>query len=139
MFTNYTGQDNLVFDEYCGDIKIPMLNQYLNINPVQLRGLNCLKYGAYHNVYIISNYAPKELYKEIQITKPDIFQTFYRRLHTIIHIDENGVEHIKRKTIWTAQTDEIDLQLGSREQIQRVIDIADNGNEIISYDKDVKL
>lgn len=59
MFTNYKSQDTLVFDEYCGDIKIPQLNQYLNINPIQLRGLNCVKYGAYHNVYIISNFAPK--------------------------------------------------------------------------------
>ena len=121
------------------DIKIPQLNQYLNINPIQLRGLNCVKYGAYHNVYIISNYAPKELYQDIQRTKPHIFETFMRRLHTIIYIDRNGVEYVKRKTIWTEQTDEIDLQLGSKEQIQRVIDIDDNGNEIISFDKDIRL
>ena len=138
MFTNYTGQDNLVFDEYCGDIKIPTLNQFLNINPIQLRGLNCVKYGAYHNVYIISNFAPKELYKDIQRTSPHIFQTFLRRLHTIIYIDKNGVEHTQRKTIWTAQTDEIDLQLGSKEQIQRVIEFDNNGNEIIIFDKDIK-
>lgn len=139
MFTNYKSQDTLVFDEYCGDIKIPQLNQYLNINPIQLRGLNCVKYGAYHNVCIISNYAPKELYQDIQRTKPNIFETFMRRLHTIIYIDRNGVEHVKRKTIWTAQTNEEDLKLGSKEQIQRVIDIDDNGNEIISFDKDIRL
>lgn len=62
-----------------------------------------------------------------------------RRLHTIIYIDRNGVEHIKRKTIWTEQTDEIDLQLGSKEQIKQVIEYDDNGNEIIIFDKDIKL
>lgn len=139
MFTNYKNQDTLVFDEYCGDIKIPQLNQYLNINPIQLRGLNCVKYGAYHNVYIISNFAPQELYKDIQRTSPQIFATFMRRLHTIIYIDRNGVEHIKRKTIWTAQTNEEDLKLGSKEQIQRVIDIDENGNEVIIFDIDIKL
>ena len=139
MFTNYTGQNNLVFDEYCGDIKIPTMNQYLNINPIELRGLNCLKYGAYHNVYIISNYAPKDLYKDIQRTQPNIFETFMRRLHTIIYIDKNGVEHIKRKTIWTEQTDEIDLQLGSKEQIKQVIEYNENGKEIVIYDKDIRL
>ena len=139
MFTNYKNEDSLVFDEYCGDIKIPQLNQYLNINPIQLRGLNCVKYGAFHNVYIISNFAPKELYKDIQRTNPQIFATFLRRLHTIIYIDKNGDEHIKRKTIWTAQTNEEDLKLGSKEQIQRVIDIDENGNEIIIFDKDIRL
>ena len=46
-----------------------------------------------------------------------------RRLHTIIYIDKNGIEHVKRKTIWTEQTDEIDLQLGLKEQIKQRTEI----------------
>ena len=139
IFTNYEDEDNLVFDEYSGEIKISQLNLYLNVEPAELRGLNCLKYGAYHNVFIISNYAPKDLYKDIQRTQPNIFETFMRRLHTIIYIDKNGIEHLKRKTIWTEQTDEIDLQLGLKEQIKQVIEYNENGEEIVIYDKDIRL
>ena len=119
-------------------MKIQNLNLLLNTEPVELRGLNCLKYGAYHQVYIISNYAPTELYKEIQSKEPEIFQTFYRRLHTIIYIDEDGVEHIKRKTEWAPTTHEEDIQQGITEQIKEVIDYDENGNgKIVFKNKEV--
>lgn len=138
MFTNYKGQDTLVLDEFTDNMKIQNLNLLLNTEPVELRGLNCLKYGAYHQVYIISNYAPTELYKEIQVKQPDIFQTFYRRLHTIIYIDEDGVEHIKRKTEWAPATHEEDIQQGLTEQIKEVIDYDENGNgKIVFKNKEV--
>ena len=138
MFTNYLGQDTLVLDEFTDNMKIQNLNLLLNTEPVELRGLNCLKYGAYHQVYIISNYAPTELYKEVQLKQPDIFQTFYRRLHTIIYIDEDGIEHIKRKTEWAPATHEEDINQGITEQIKEVIDYDENGNgKIVFKNKEV--
>ena len=72
------------------------------------------------------------MYKEIQKHEPKIFQTFNRRLHKIIRIDKNGVEHIERETIWEDCDNDIDKELGLTKQIkQRKI----KAKEFFKHDK----
>ena len=139
MFTNYNFQDNIVFDEFSGKISIGQLNMLLNVEPIELRGLNCVKYGAYHNVYIVSNYSPKELYKEVQQTQPAIFQTFYRRLNTIIHVDKDGKWNYERITEWEDNDDEIDIKMGLTKRTSKVYDINEYGDKILVYDRHKKI
>lgn len=139
MFTNYEFQDNLVFDEFSGKIPITQFNMMLNVEPIELRGLNCVKYGAYHNVYIISNYSPKELYKETQKTEPLIYQTFNRRLNTIIRVDKNGKWIYERETEWEDNDNEIEIKMGLDKRTSKVYDIDKDGNKILIYDRHKKI
>ena len=129
MFTNYTFQDNLILDEFSGNLTIQTLNRMLDHNPFQLRGLSCLKYATYHHVYIISNYKLIDLYKNIQAEKPNIFQALNRRIHKIIYIDPAGKPHIERDTEWEPCTNEKDVADGLTKQIKRTFEIDKNGNE----------
>ena len=138
MFTNYNFQDNLVFDEFTGKIPISHINMLLNVEPIELRGLNCSKYGAYHNVYIISNYSPKELYRETQKTEPMIYQTFNRRLNNIIRVDSNGKWIDERITEWEDVTDEDDLKMGLTKQTSKVYDKDTYGNKVLIFDRHKK-
>lgn len=135
MFTNYNFQDNLVFDEFSGKIPITQFNMMLNVEPIELRGLNCVKYGAYHNVYIISNYSPKELYKETQKTEPLIYQTFNRRLNTIIRVDKDGKWIYERKTEWEDNDNEVEIKLGLDKRTSRVYEYDKHGNKILIFDR----
>lgn len=135
MFTNYDYEDNLILDEFDGSIKLQKLNQLLDVMPIEMRGLNCLKYGVYHHVYIISNYKPTELYSEIKNNQPKIFQSFMRRLHRILYVDENGIERVERDTEWEPCINEIDLEQGLTKQIKRMYSIDRNGKREIIYDR----
>lgn len=134
MFTNYNYENNIVFDEFTGDIKISTLNPILDVGPVQLRGLRTIKYGAYHNVFIVSNYPPTALYTDVQIESPDVFATFMRRIHTIVYIDKEGNQHIQRQTEWEPETDPIDIEQGLTERIKRVCEFDQDGNPIVIFD-----
>jgi len=138
MFTNYSYEDNIVLDEYSGELKIKSLNMLMNNEPYEMRGLGCLKYASFHHVYIISNYSPLELYKDIQKHEPKIFQTFNRRLHKIIRIDKNGVEHIERETIWEDCDNDIDKELGLTKQIKQTIDYNTYGQPVVIFDRHKK-
>lgn len=86
-FTNYKGEKNIVFDEYKGRFPVDFMNKLLDKNPVQLRGLNVVKYACFENVYIISNYSPKELpfYQDLFNQDSIAYKSFERRLHNIVH------------------------------------------------------
>ena len=59
-------------------------------------------------------------------------------MHTIIYIDEDGIEHIKRETNWAPATHEEDLNQGITEQIKEVIEYDENGNgKIVFKNKEV--
>lgn len=135
MFTNYNFQDNLVFDEFSGKIPITQINMMLNVEPIELRGLNCVKYGAYHNVYIISNYSPKELYKEVQKTEPLIYQTFNRRLNTIVRVDKDGKWNYERITEWEDNDNETEINMGLLKRTNKVYDIDGYGNKVLVFDR----
>jgi len=138
MFTNYNFQDNIVFDEFTGKIPISQINMLLNVEPIELRGLNCVKYGAYHNVYIVSNYSPKELYKEIQQTQPAIYQTFYRRLNNIVHVDKDGNWNYERITEWEDNDDEIDIKMGLLKRTSKVYELDSYGIKRLVFDRHSK-
>lgn len=135
MFTNYKYQNNLVLDEFAGQMKIQTLNQLLDVMPFEMRGLGTLKYATFHHVYIISNYKPTELYKQIQEDEPKIFQSFNRRLHKIIYVDDNGQEKIERETFWEDCDNEIDIEQGLTKQISKTIQYDNYGRGHLIYDR----
>lgn len=102
-FTNYRGQPVLLLDEYAGQIDLQTLNKYLDRWPVELRGLNVSKQACYTEVCIISNYAPNQLYTELQSTRPDVYKSFLRRLGTIIRFDSFCVFRTEKEPVSSVQ------------------------------------
>ena len=136
MFTNYNYQDNLILDEFRGNITIQTLNMMLDHNPFQLRGLGCLKFATYHHVYIVSNYKLTDLYKNVQTENLAVFQGLNRRIHKIIRIDPSGKAVIERDTEWEDCTDELDLKDGITKKIKRTYEINSYGQQRDIYNKD---
>ena len=134
-FTYYNYQDNLVLDEFCSGFKLQTLNQLIDVTPFQLRGLGCVKYAVYHNVYIISNFKITELYKNIRETDYRLWKSFNRRIHRIVRIDHDGVDHLERDTEWEPCTNNIDLEQGLTEQIKQTWEYDQYGNKITIYNR----
>jgi len=107
MFTHYNNEKNLLFDEFTGKIEITYMNKLLDRYPVQLRGLNTVKYAAYDNVFIISNLPLSKLYKNIQETEPDIYKAFLRRIGRIIRFDDYKQMHIEKDVYETSHQEEM--------------------------------
>lgn len=135
MFTNYKYQDNIVLDEFAGQMKLQTLNQLLDTKPFEMRGLGCLKYATFHHIYIISNYKPTELYRQIQEDNPKIFQSFNRRLHNILFMDDKGNVRIERETIWEDCDNDIDKEQGLCKQILKTMQYDKYGNAYTIFDR----
>lgn len=138
-FTNYNYQEILVMDEFSGKFKITEMNMMLNVEPCELRGLNCLKYANYKKVYIISNYSLKELYRDVQQTEPKIYQTFNRRIHRIVRIDKEGIQHLERDTEWEDCSNEFDVRLGLTKQVKKTWEFDNYGNKFVIYSRSSKV
>lgn len=96
-FTFYSGQSILILDEFIGQFKIPYMNKLLDKFPLQLRGLNSLKWACYTKVYIISNLSLKELYKDMQEENFTLYKAFIRRLDNVIRFDAFGKFHYEKQ------------------------------------------
>ena len=92
-FDNYDGEDVMVFDEFTGQIKIPLMNKLLDIYPMMLPSRYSNKIACYTKVYIISNLPIDDLYRDER--ESGLFDAFLRRVHTIIRMDENGLHYEK--------------------------------------------
>ena len=96
-FTFYEAQDNLIIDEFNCQWSIQFMNKLLDRFPLQLRGLGCVKWACYQQVYIISNYSLSELYRDKQETEPTIYKSFLRRFDNIIRFDCYGNMHYEKQ------------------------------------------
>ncbi len=100
LFENYGRKKVIVFDEFNGQIKLPIMNRYLDVYPLDLRGLGKTYPACYDKVYILSNLPLKDLYKNLEDEDKKSLEPFYRRIHNIIYVDENGIEHKEKETIF---------------------------------------
>lgn len=100
LFHGYERQKVVLFDEFASQIKIMDMDQYLDIYPVRLRCLGSSTPACYEKVIIISNFSPQDQYKMLDEEQRVLREAFFRRLHNIIYVDENGVEHKEKETIF---------------------------------------
>ena len=96
MFTHYNNEKNIVFDEFTGKIDITYMNKLLDRYPVQLRGLNTVKYANFDEIYIISNLPLSAQYTKIQEEQPVIYKAFLRRIGRIIKFESLGKMQIEK-------------------------------------------
>lgn len=96
---NYTGQDTVIFDEFYGDVRFGELMQLWDKYPLQLSARYQNKWACYTHVYVCSNLAPWDMYKNLDKREFRI-AGLYRRITKLIHVtvDEDGTRSYEDQT-----------------------------------------
>lgn len=88
-FDNYKAQPIIFFDEFCSNLPISEMLQYLHKFPCRLPARYADLWACYDKVFIASNLPFNEQYVNIQMNKPKQWDAFVRRFHNIWEFVKN--------------------------------------------------
>lgn len=110
-FDSYNGQDVIAFEEFRSSFKIEDMLKYLEGYPLMLPSRYNNKVACYTKVYIITNWALNEQYKNVQTSHPSTWAAFLRRIKTVYNFDISKDIPVNKTTgtIKTMQTKLTDL------------------------------
>lgn len=91
-FDQYNSETAIVFDEFGDSLPIRQMLTYLEGYPLELPCRYANKWAAYTDVYIISNNALDEQYKNEQFDNPEVWHALLRRLTHIVEFLPDGVK-----------------------------------------------
>jgi hypothetical protein len=97
-FDNYKGQDVIVFEEFRSSFKIEDMLKYLEGYPLMLPSRYNNKVACYTKVYIITNWALNEQYKNVQTQYPSTWAAFLRRIKTVYNFDISKDTPVSKRT-----------------------------------------
>jgi len=97
-FDNYKGQDVVVFEEFRSSFKIEDMLKYLEGYPLMLPSRYNNKVACYTKVYIITNWALNEQYKNVQSAHPSTWQALLRRIKTVYNFDISKDTPVSKRT-----------------------------------------
>lgn len=137
-FTDYAGEDTLVIDEFKGQINLQFMNRLLDCFPLKVRGLCSLLPACFTKVYIISNFAYKDLYKPEQIENAGQYAGFVRRLNNIIKVEKGGVIKQLRETTFEEIPKSELKPFGRKKRIKQVVEFSENGFRKVVYDRELQ-
>lgn len=89
-FDNYMGQKVICFDNYGGDFPLRNFLTYTEGYSVELPSRYYNRWAQYDAVYIISNQAPDELYKDDRYNNPALWRAYLKRLTDIVLFASDG-------------------------------------------------
>lgn len=89
-FDHYGGEKVICFDNYNGDFPLRDFLTYTEGYSVELPSRYYNRWAQYEKVYIISNRAPDELYKDDCYNNPTLWQAYLSRLTGIILFTADG-------------------------------------------------
>ena len=94
-FDAYHGQPVLVFEEFCSQIPIEDMLNYLDVYPLFLPARYSDRVACYTTVYITSNLPLEKQYQEAQFDRPETWNAFLRRIHHVSEFLADGtiVDH----------------------------------------------
>lgn len=82
-FDGYHGQDVLVFEEFCSQIPVESMLNYLDVYPLFLPARYNDRIACYTKVYITSNLPLEAQYADVQRSRPETWNAFLRRIHHV--------------------------------------------------------
>lgn len=82
-FDNYGCQEVIVFEEYRSQLRISDMLNYMDIYPIELPARYNNKIACYNHVYIVTNIALENQYREVQYDNPETWNAFLRRIHEV--------------------------------------------------------
>lgn len=88
-FDSYNGQDVIAFEEFRSSFKIEDMLKYLEGYPLMLPSRYNNKVVCYTKVYIITNWALHEQYKNVQSQYASTWAAFLRRIKTVYDFDKS--------------------------------------------------
>lgn len=91
-FDNYRGQDVVIFEEFRSSIRLSDMLNYLDGYPLELPCRYANKYACFTKVFLISNVPLSDQYKD---DKYENTQAFYRRIKTVRHHTDKGVQEMR--------------------------------------------
>lgn len=97
-FGTYNGQVVIAFDEFRSSFKIEDMLKFLEDYPLMLPSRYNNKVACYTKVYIITNWALSEQYKNVQSQFPSTWAAFLRRVKTVYNFDKSKVIPIRKLT-----------------------------------------
>lgn len=92
-FDSYDMQPVLCLDEFRSSLKMTLMLDLLDIYPLELPARYANRVACYETVYIISNWALEDQYREVQDSHPATWKALLRRIHTVTVYDSNGQIH----------------------------------------------
>lgn len=100
--TGYRQQKVVIVDEFDSQVKpITKFNEWIDRYPVQLNAKGTMRWACYDYFYILSNHPPSMMYRELQGTEKDEhYQSFIRRIHHVIHVDDKGIERKQKESFF---------------------------------------
>lgn len=89
-FDAYHGQPVLVFEEFCSQIPIESMLNYLDVYPLTLPARYSDRVACYSTVYITSNIPLENQYRDVQSCKPETWRAFLRRINVVREYRQDG-------------------------------------------------
>ena len=112
---DYNGEKILFLDEFRSSFKISEILDYLDGQPIRIRGRHYNRVACYDTVYIVSNLSLKEQYTNIQQTEPKTWAAFCRRITAVYDFDKSKDIPVNKFT-------------GELKKPPTLIEIADDGD-----------
>lgn len=104
-FDGYKGQDVIVFEEFFSSIRIQEMLTYLDGYPLELPCRYNNKIACYTKVFILSNVAFDEQYRDIFREHPETFRAFQRRISCIKYFGKDGLKDYINMDDYTFSSD----------------------------------
>lgn len=95
---DYNGEKVLFLDEFRSSFKISEILDYLDGQPIRIRGRQFNRIACYEVVYIVSNIPLTEQYKNIQQTEPKSWAAFLRRITAVYNFDMSKETPVNKHT-----------------------------------------
>jgi hypothetical protein len=86
----------IIASRFTGKLEIPFLNNLLDRLPIDLPARFTNRTACFTEVYIISNLALNELYKDEQGKQSEVYNAFTERIHEIIKFTALGKYHYEK-------------------------------------------
>ena len=112
---DYNGEKILFLDEFRSSFKISEILDYLDGQPIRIRGRHYNRVACYDTVYIVSNLSLKEQYTNIQQSEPKTWAAFCRRITAVYDFDKSKDIPVNKFT-------------GELKKPPTLIEIADDGD-----------
>lgn len=137
-FTDYSGEDTLVIDEFKGQFNLQYMNRLLDCFPLKVRGLCSLLPACFTKVYIISNFSYQELYKTERMENESQYVGFVRRLNNIVKVGKGGVAKQLRETTFEEIPKSELKPYGRKKRIKQIVEIGEDGFRKVVYDRELQ-
>lgn len=89
-FDGYACQPVICFDEFRSQLRISDMLNYMDIYSIQLPSRYSNKFACYDTLYIVSNWFLEDQYPEVQLSNPETWKAFLRRIHEVRLYNADG-------------------------------------------------